>query len=77
MAIISQVKEGEYLITTYDSGHVIKEIDQTEKIMPDLSKEQVAEKELEDLIQAKIRELAIEALKAEGKLSKDGELVEA
>ena len=35
MAIISEVKEGEYIITTYDSGHVIKEIDQTGKAMPE------------------------------------------
>jgi hypothetical protein len=34
MAIKSQVKEGEYIITTYDSGHVIKEIDQAGKVTP-------------------------------------------
>ena len=35
MSIISQVKEGEYHVTTYDSGHVIKEIDQTGKVTPE------------------------------------------
>ena len=35
MAIKSQVKEGEYIITTYDSGHVVKVIDQTGKVMPE------------------------------------------
>lgn len=35
MSIISQVKEGEYHVTTYDSGHIIKEIDQTGKVTPE------------------------------------------
>ena len=35
MSVISQVKKGEYIITTYDSGHVIKEIDQTGKVTPE------------------------------------------
>lgn len=35
------------------------------------------EKETEDLIQAKIREQAISALKVEGKLDNDGKLVKA
>jgi hypothetical protein len=32
--IISRVKEGEYVITTYASGHVIKEIDMEGKVIP-------------------------------------------
>jgi len=34
MGIISQVKDGEYMITTFDGGHVVKEIDQTGKVSP-------------------------------------------
>jgi len=37
--------------------------------------EQIAGKEKESLIQAKMRELAINALKIEGKLTKNGDLV--
>ena len=47
-------------------------------IQDDLKKptpEQVAEREKEILIQAKIREQAVTALKAEGKLTADGKIV--
>ena len=46
-------------------------------IQADLNKptpEQVAEREKESLIHAKIRELAVTALKAEGKLTADGKI---
>ena len=68
----SQEKEGEHLITAYDDGHIVKEIDQTGKVTPDQSPEQIAEAEIEALIRAKIREWAITALISEGKLDKDG-----
>ena len=34
MSIISREKDGEYVITTYASGHVVREIDQTGKTLP-------------------------------------------
>lgn len=34
MNIKSQIKDGEYIVTTYESGHVVREIDQTGKIIP-------------------------------------------
>ena len=50
MSIISQVKEGEYHVTTYDSGHIIKEIDQTGKVMPKPKPEPEPEPEQPDFI---------------------------
>lgn len=47
-------------------------------IQTDLNKstpEQIAGAEKETLVQAKIRELAIAALKAEGKMDKDGKII--
>jgi hypothetical protein len=47
-------------------------------IQADLNKstpEQIAEVEKETLVQVKIRELAITALKAEGKMDKDGKII--
>ena len=43
MGIISQVKDGEYLITTYESGTVIREIDQTDKPKPLIEPEEEKE----------------------------------
>lgn len=42
--IISQRIEGEYLITTYDSGHIIKEINQTEEMKAQQALEQATQR---------------------------------